>query len=400
MKKNKTILALSFFIVTLTFYSIFMLIFQHSISNEIHIKINQIQKNHPEIETIDFRGISLSPFFFINKNFYIDNLFFKIKNILFDIQVKKIEINDFFKINNDFFPKNISSESIDIPNIEMIKEAFNAQNKNSDRFSESILYFLDSPRASFQAKYQSNQYSIDFRFFLKNKLILDSSYYLNNFYSEQDSPTKKMLFNLKYFKLNIENIPLNIEKAFPQNKPLQEVFTDNYKKLLIKLNINYNSSQDKEKEPNLNANIEIQNVANIKIYSHFIFYNLNSFKNSSLDKTLFIYSNQNFLEEYYKNEAKRKGKSIEEIKDKFILENNLLLVFLSSPVIEKAILEINKFVKDPKTLSISINPENPITIESILKQAKEDYFGLLKQLNIKFQANVLFNKADSEGYFH
>ena len=112
--------------------------------------------------------------------------------------IKKIEICDFFSLNNDFFPIEISTDSIEIYNIETLKENIKKQDNNLNQFYESIYYFLNSPRASFHAKYQSNQYSVDLRFYLKNNLILNSSYHLNNFNPVEISK------NILYLKINLK----------------------------------------------------------------------------------------------------------------------------------------------------------------------------------------------------
>ena len=397
MKNKKSVLSICFLVVTLTLYSIIMLWIHFIITKEMNLKISKLYSIYPEIQNIEYKGISLSPLFIINKKFNIDNLFIKVQNIPFELLIKKIEINDFFIFNNDFFPIEISSESIQIYNLEVLKENIKKQDNNLNQFYESIYYFLNSPRASFHAKYQSNQYSIDLRFYLKNNLILNSSYHLNNFNPVEKS---KNILYLKNFKINLEDIPLNTEKVFPKNTALQEVLGNNYKNLLINLNINYNSTQNNEKEANLNANIEIQRIINIKILSHFIIYNLVNLNSSSFEKTLFQFTDQNFLDEYYKNESIKKNKSIEQVKNDMIKQNNLLLIFISNPIIEKALQEMNNFIKNPKTLSIFMNPENPISIDSFLKLAKEDYFGLLKLLNIKFESNKNFIEINNEEYFH
>ncbi|KAB8040542.1 hypothetical protein GCL60_01090 [Silvanigrella paludirubra] len=397
MKNKKSVLSICFLVVTLTLYSIIMLWIHFIITKEMNLKISKLYSIYPEIQNIEYKGISLSPLFIINKKFNIDNLFIKVQNIPFELLIKKIEINDFFIFNNDFFPIEISSESIQIYNLEVLKENIKKQDNNLNQFYESIYYFLNSPKASFHAKYQSNQYSIDLRFYLKNNLILNSSYHLNNFNPVEKS---KNILYLKNFKINLEDIPLNTEKVFPKNTALQEVLGNNYKNLLINLNINYNSTQNNEKEANLNANIEIQRIINIKILSHFIIYNLVNLNSSSFEKTLFQFTDQNFLDEYYKNESIKKNKSIEQVKNDMIKQNNLLLIFISNPIIEKALQEMNNFIKNPKTLSIFMNPENPISIDSFLKLAKEDYFGLLKLLNIKFESNKNFIEINNEEYFH
>lgn len=397
MKNKKSVLSICFLVVTLTLYSIIMLWIHFIITKEMNLKISKLYSIYPEIKNIEYKGISLSPLFIINKKFNIDNLFINVQNIPFELLIKKIEINDFFTSNNDFFPIEISSESIQIYNLEVLKENIKKQDNNLNQFYESIYYFLNSPRASFHAKYQSNQYSVDLRFYLKNNLILNSSYHLNNFNPVEIS---KNILYLKNFKINLEDIPLNTEKVFPKNTALQEVLGNNYKNLLINLNINYNSTQNNEKEANLNANIDIQRIINIKILSHFIIYNLVNLNSSSFEKTLFQLTDQNFLDEYYKNESIKKNKSIEQIKNDMIKQNNLLLIFISNPIIEKALQEMNNFIKNPKTFSIFMNPENPISIESFLKLAKEDYFGLLKLLNIKFESNKNFIEINNEEYFH
>ena len=135
-------------------------------------------------------------------------------------------------------------------------------------------------------------------------------------------------------------------------------------------------------------------------YLDAIQYNLVNLNSSSFEKTLFQFTDQNFLDEYYKNESIKKNKSIEQVKNDMIKQNNLLLIFISNPIIEKALQEMNNFIKNPKTLSIFMNPENPISIDSFLKLAKEDYFGLLKLLNIKFESNKNFIEINNEEYFH
>ncbi len=397
MKNKKSVLSICFLVVILTLYSIIMLFIHFIITKEMNLKISKLYSIYPEIKNIEYKGISLSPLFIINKKFNIDNLFIKVQNIPFEFLIKKIEINDFFSFNNDFFPIEISSESIQIYNIDVLKENIKKQDNNLNQFYESIYYFLNSPRASFHAKYQSNQYSIDLRFYLKNNLILNSSYHLNNFNPVEKS---KNILYLKNFKINLEDIPLNTEKAFPKNTALQEVLGNNYKNLLINLNINYNSTQNNEKEANLNANIDIQRIINIKILSHFIIHNLVNLNSSSFEKTLLQFTDQNFLDEYYKNESSKKNITIEQVKNDMIKQNNLLLIFISNPIIEKALQEMNNFIKNPKTFSVFMNPENPISIESFLKLAKEDYFGLLKLLNIKFESNKNFIEINNEEYFH
>jgi len=97
MKNKKSVLSICFLVVTLTLYSIIMLWIHFIITKEMNLKISKLYSIYPEIQNIEYKGISLSPLFIINKKFNIDNLFIKVQNIPFEFLIMIFFLSKFLQ---------------------------------------------------------------------------------------------------------------------------------------------------------------------------------------------------------------------------------------------------------------------------------------------------------------
>ncbi len=88
------------------------------------------------------------------------------------------------------------------------------------------------------------------------------------------------------------------------------------------------------------------------------------------------------------------------MKKEAIKQNDLFLLFISNTPLEEGIHEFNEYILNPNKFTITIHPISPITLQKLKTQGKDDYFGLLHYLKIKFKANSEIIKQENEINFH
>ena len=397
--KKKAILIISSLVLAFTLYSFGMLFAQYKISTEVTKSIDKIAKNTTDIQSIAFSRITLSPLFFINKKYYINNCFIKFKNIPSDIYINKISISDFFINDGQVIPKYIKADKIEFFNLNKVKEQIKNLSPILNQSETTLNYFLNSPSASFKADFQYGQYNGEFKLFLNNKIILNTSYNLKNIIPFSNK--NLIIFNLKTLRLNLENIPIDSQKSFPDNKILLEILGEDYKDILLNININYQkTTQNNENKSTLFSNIDFQKIINIKLTSNFHIDNILKPDESIVNESIIQLTDHNFLEEYYKKEAKKQNLTLDEVKKEAIKQNDIFLLFISNTPLEDGVHEFNQFILKPNKFTITINPQKPITLQKLKAQGKEDYFGLLHFLKIKFKANSDFIDQEEDNNSH
>ncbi len=397
--KRKTILILSSFVFIFTLYSVCMLFAQYTISNKVIKSIEKIIKEYTYIKNIEFSRITLSPLFFIDKKYYINHCFLKIEEIPSDLFINKISITDFIIDKGNIIPKFISTDKIEFFNLKKLKEQAKNFSPVLER-SETILdYLLNSPFASFKADYQYGKYTGELNLFINNKLTLNTIFNLNDIFNSNEESFNKI--NLKSLKLHLENIPIDSKKLFQDNKTLLEILNEDYKNILLNFDVDFQkTTQSNENKPRLMINIDFQKIIKIKIKSNFYIENILKPEEYSINESSIQFIDHDFLDKYYKKEADKQNVTIGEIKKEAIKQNEVFLLFISNTALAEGIHEFNEYIMNPNQFTITIHPENPISIKNLKFEAKENYFGLLHFLKIKFKANSEIITQGNETNFH
>ncbi|WP_148697658.1 hypothetical protein [Silvanigrella aquatica] len=396
--KRKAILLITSFVFSFALYSIGMLFLQYKISHEVQKNFKQIIKNSSYIKDIEFRRITLSPLFFINKKYEINDVFLTFNKLHGDIFIRKITIEDFILEKSKIIPKFVKADCIEFLSLNKLKQQIIQQLPEINNSTETVNYFLNSPTASFKADYQYGQYTAEFNIFLNKKIILYTSYNLKNLIPDEEQ--NQVLLNLKSFKLNLDDLPIDSKKMFSKNEALHEILGQEYNNLLLNLNINYQkTNQSNEDKSLLESNISIKNIINIKLSSKFYIDNILNPEKSIIQDSYIQIFDQDFLNKYFQKEAIKKNTTLEEIKKNAIQQNEFLLLFIEKTPLEAALHEFNKYILNPNKFTIKIHPEHAITCEMFYSLFKEDYFGLLRLLNIKFKANSDIIDWDDEVHF-
>ncbi|MGC3833617.1 hypothetical protein [Moritella viscosa] len=121
-----------------------------------------------------------------------------------------------------------------------------------------------------------------------------------------------------------------------------------------------------------------------------------SYPNYQLNTATFTYTDQSFIQRLLKQEAQTSDISVEELKQRVSDKvNNLLAADLENKNNELSDAEIKlaknaaatfvKFINDPKSITISVNPEQAVTLGEIT-QTQNDPAKLIALLNMAFKA--------------
>jgi len=121
-----------------------------------------------------------------------------------------------------------------------------------------------------------------------------------------------------------------------------------------------------------------------------------AYPNYQLNSAEFTYTDQSFVERLIKQEAQNADASVEELKQRMSDKINAMLAAdLETSNNELSDAEVNvakdaaeafiKFINDPQSITIAINPEQAVTLGEIT-QAQNDPAKLIALLNMTFKA--------------
>ncbi len=148
--------------------------------------------------------------------------------------------------------------------------------------------------------------------------------------------------------LNIEDFKVDFHDAFKTN---------------IKLNIE-----------NLNLNL---NDPGSMVQLVFLYPTL-KIKNAALS-----YSEESFLKRVMEEDAKKRGKTVEDIKADVTKAIDMKIKMAKNETQKKFFEGVKNFIMEPQSFNVTISPDQPVAIKDIMKERNPD--NIITKLNMKFE---------------
>ncbi|KAB8033334.1 hypothetical protein [Fluviispira multicolorata] len=380
--RKRAIVILSAFVLLCTLYCISMLYAQIQISIGLDKSIKNF-KNRPSYpEQIEFSRISLSPFFFINKTFYIKDIVIHSKYHFLNIYIKSLCVSNYIKNGPDILPMNFETNSITFFSLNNLKESLQRTHKQFPISKETIDSILDKSILSLKGEYNKEIYEIETSL-SKGKIKLMESYLTINQFplNETKYPLK---FFIKKMKINLEDIAISLKENIKKNPALKDLLGNKVDTIYTDLELNFDKSIENNYE--LKIKLLIHKILHLNINTSFLIEEIFHSENYKLNNMFILLEDLNFINNYFWRKSLENNISYDEEKRKAIKQNNMMLIFIEKTPLEHGLLEFNRFIENPKYFFISITPKKPIPLQEIQTKSRENIFNLFREVNINFKA--------------
>ncbi|WP_186644878.1 hypothetical protein [Fluviispira vulneris] len=380
--RKKAIAILCFFVFACTLYSLAMLYAQYQLTVGLDKSIQAIKQKPPYPDHIEFSRITLSPIFFINKNFYIKDLIFISKEHNLNIYIKNLSVKRFVKNGTDFQPLSFEANKIKFFYLDKLKEFVKSLDKYNKISNETLDYLLNQSTFDLKGEYFNNNYEFKLNLKQNERDLIDCQWVSNDLPFVGNNSSLK--FFIKKLSLNIKNMPISLKENLKTNHALKDVLGPSVDTIYANINFNFNKTKDNNYV--INLNLTTHKIFSIFMNASFYIEDIFSFNHFKFIKSNIIFEDLNFINNYFWRKSLEDNLTFEEEKRRAIQQNNTMLIFVSKTPLEKAIFEFNKFIENPKYFFISINPERPIEFIEIQEKSQRNILNLLQDININFKA--------------
>ncbi|WP_130609063.1 hypothetical protein [Fluviispira sanaruensis] len=390
--RKRAIAILCLFVFACTLYSLAMLYVQYQLTVGLDKSIQALKHKPPFPDHIEFSRITLSPIFFLNKNFYIKDLIFTSKDRDLNIYIKNLRVKRFVKNGTDFLPLNFEANKIQFFYLDKLKEFIKSIDKYNKIPKETLDFILDQSTLDLKGEYTNNNYEFKINLKQNDRDLIDCQWVLN------DSPFAGNYSTLKFFikklNINIKNMPISFKENLKTNHALKDVLGPTVDTVYANINLSFDKIKDNNYE--LKLNLYTHKIFSLFMNTSFYIDDIFASNHFKLIKSNILLEDLNFINNYFWRKSLEDNITFEEEKRRAIQQNNVMLIFADKTPMEKAIFEFNKFIENPKYFFISINPKFPIELIEIQENSKKNTFNLLQDININFKAYRDKNHLEKE----